>query len=68
MATEHGSAKLGPELREHAQRWDHLRDHLKRFRQITGEFPMLVDDPDGYESRRPNVIYHPTATSPGART
>ena len=58
MATEHGSAKLSPELRQHAQRWDHLRDHLKRFRQITGEFPMLVDDPDGYESRRPNVIYH----------
>ena len=58
MATEHGSAKLDPELRQHAQRWDHLRDHLKRFRQITGEFPMLVDDPDGYESRRPNVIYH----------
>jgi flagellar protein FlaI len=58
MATEHGSAKLSPELRQHAQRWDHLRDHLKRFRQITGEFPMLVDEPDGYESRRPNVIYH----------
>ena len=58
MATEHGSAKLSPELRQHAQRWGHLRDHIKRFRQITGEFPMLVDDPDGYESRRPNVIYH----------
>jgi flagellar protein FlaI len=58
MATEHGSAKLDPELKRHAQRWSHLEDHLKRFRQITGEFPMLVDDPDGYESRRPNVIYH----------
>ena len=58
MATEHGSAKIEPELRQHAQRWDHLGDHLKRFRQITGEFPKLVDDPDGYESPRPNVIYH----------
>jgi len=58
MATEHGSAKLGPDLEQHARKWDHLQDHLKRFRQITGEFPMLVDEPDGYESRRPNVIYH----------
>ena len=58
MATEHGSAKIEPELRQHAERWDHLQEHLKRFRQITGEFPKLVDDPDGYESQRPNVIYH----------
>jgi flagellar protein FlaI len=58
MATEHGSAKIDDELKRHASRWGHLREHLKRFRQITGEFPMLVDDPDGYESRRPNIIYH----------
>ena len=58
MATEHGSAKIEPDLRQHAQRWDHLGEHLKRFRQITGEFPKLVDEPDGYESQRPNVIYH----------
>jgi len=58
VSTEHGSAKLDPDLKRHAQQWDHLRNHLKRFRQITGEFPLLVDDPDGYESRRPNVIYH----------
>ncbi|MFC6872027.1 type II/IV secretion system ATPase subunit [Halobellus marinus] len=58
MATEHGSAKIDSELKQHAQQWKHLREHLKRFRQITGEFPMLVDEPDGYESRRPNIIYH----------
>ncbi|WP_336022115.1 type II/IV secretion system ATPase subunit [Halobellus salinisoli] len=58
MATEHGSAKIDDELRQHAGRWGHLREHLKRFRQITGEFPMFVDGPDGYESRRPNIIYH----------
>ncbi|RLM59477.1 hypothetical protein DVK02_01655 [Halobellus sp. Atlit-31R] len=58
MATEHGSSSIDNELRRHAQRWGHLRDHLKRFRQITGEFPMLVEEPDGYESRRPNIIYH----------
>jgi len=58
MATEHGSAKIDNDLKQHAGRWGHLREHLKRFRQITGEFPMLVDSPDGYESRRPNIIYH----------
>jgi flagellar protein FlaI len=59
MATEHGSAKLSDDLKQHAMRWGHLRDHLKRFRQITGEFPMLVEEASGeYESRRPNIIYH----------
>jgi flagellar protein FlaI len=57
MATEHGSARLSDELKQHAMRWDHLRDHLKRFKQITGEFPLLVDEPSEYESRRPNVLY-----------
>ncbi|WP_318569782.1 type II/IV secretion system ATPase subunit [Salinigranum marinum] len=58
MATEHGSARISEELKRHASRWDHLRDHLKRFKQITGEFPLLVDEPSDYESRRPNVLYH----------
>ncbi|ELZ82838.1 type II/IV secretion system ATPase subunit [Haloferax larsenii] len=58
MATEHGSAKLSDDLKRLAMQWPHLRDHLKRFRQITGEFPMLVDEPGDYESRRPNIIYH----------
>jgi len=58
MATEHGSARISEELKRHASRWDHLKDHLKRFKQITGEFPLLVDEPGEYESRRPNVLYH----------
>jgi flagellar protein FlaI len=58
MATEHGSARISDDLKRHASRWDHLRDHLKRFKQITGEFPLLVDEPGDYESRRPNVLYH----------
>jgi flagellar protein FlaI len=58
MATEHGSARISEELKRHASRWDHLKDHLKRFKQITGEFPLLVDEPSDYESRRPNVLYH----------
>ncbi|AUV81561.1 hypothetical protein C2R22_07745 [Salinigranum rubrum] len=58
MATEHGSARLSEELKRHAARWDHLRDHLKRFKKITGEYPLLVDEPGDYESRRPNVLYH----------
>ncbi len=58
MATEHGSARLSEELKRHAAQWDHLRDHLKRFKKITGEYPLLVDEPGDYESRRPNVLYH----------
>ena len=58
MSTEHGSARISEELKRHASRWDHLKDHLKRFKQITGEFPLLVDEPGEYESRRPNVLYH----------
>jgi flagellar protein FlaI len=58
MATEHGSAKLSSELKQHATEWDHLKAHLKRFKQITGEFPLLVDEPGDYESPRPNVLYH----------
>ncbi|KAB1196555.1 MULTISPECIES: type II/IV secretion system ATPase subunit [Haloferax] len=58
MATEHGSARLSDDLKRLAMKWPHLRDHLKRFRQITGEFPMLVDEPGDYESRRPNILYH----------
>ncbi|AKU07306.1 MULTISPECIES: type II/IV secretion system ATPase subunit [Haloferax] len=57
MASEHGSARLSDDLKRLAMQWPHLRDHLKRFRQITGEFPMLVDEPGDYESRRPNIIY-----------
>jgi len=41
-----------------AARRPHLRDHLKKFKQITGEFPMLIDEADDdYETNRPNVLY-----------
>ncbi|WP_324756114.1 type II/IV secretion system ATPase subunit [Haloarcula montana] len=56
--TDHGRAKPSDELRQMAARRPHLRDHLKKFKQITGEFPMLIDEADGdYESDRPNVLY-----------
>ena len=59
MSTEHGSATISADLKQEAGRWSHLREHLKRFKQITGEFPKLIPGPDGeYESRRPNVLYH----------
>jgi len=33
-------------------------DHLKKFKQITGEFPTFIDEADSdYESHRPNVLY-----------
>ena len=36
----------------------HLRDYLKRFKQFTGEFPRLIDEPgDEWEADKPNVIY-----------
>ncbi len=58
MATDHGSARISDDLKELAMKWPHLREHLKRFKQITGEFPMLVDEPsEEYESRRPNILY-----------
>ncbi|WP_262179673.1 type II/IV secretion system ATPase subunit [Haloarcula laminariae] len=56
--TDHGRAKPSDELRQIAARRPHLRDHLKKFKQITGEFPMLIDEADDdYESDRPNVLY-----------
>ncbi|WP_254822506.1 type II/IV secretion system ATPase subunit [Haloglomus halophilum] len=56
--TELGTARPTDELREEAARRPHLREHLKKFKQITGEFPLLIDEPSGeYETHRPNVLY-----------
>ncbi|WP_135663281.1 type II/IV secretion system ATPase subunit [Halorhabdus rudnickae] len=56
--TDHGRPKPSDELRQHAARRPHLRDHLQKFKQITGEFPMFVEEADGeYESDRPNILY-----------
>lgn len=56
--TELGTPKPSDELRELAARRPHLRNHLKKFRQITGEFPVLIDEPSAeYETDHPNVLY-----------
>ncbi|WP_134671942.1 type II/IV secretion system ATPase subunit [Halorussus marinus] len=56
--TEHGTAQIQDDLREVAMRRPHLRDYLKRFKQFTGEFPRLIDEPsDEWEADKPNVIY-----------
>ena len=56
--TELGTARPTDELREEAARRPHLREHIKKFKQITGEFPLLIDEPSGeYETARPNVLY-----------
>ncbi|MFB6150058.1 MAG: type II/IV secretion system ATPase subunit [Halobacteriales archaeon] len=56
--TEHGTTNLSSDLRQHAARRPHLREHLKKFKQITGEFPTLIEEPtDEYESNRPNILY-----------
>ena len=56
--TELGTVKPSDELREVAARRPHLREHLKKFKQITGEFPLFIEEADGeYETNRPNVLY-----------
>ncbi|WP_101296536.1 type II/IV secretion system ATPase subunit [Halegenticoccus soli] len=56
--TDHGTAKPSAELRRLAAKRPHLLAHLKKFKQITGEFPLLIEEAsDEYESNRPNVIY-----------
>ena len=56
--TELGTATPSDELKQIAANRPHLRDHLKKFKQITGEFPLLIDEPTGdYETNRPNVLY-----------
>jgi flagellar protein FlaI len=56
--TEQGTAKPSDELRKVAMQRPHLREHLREFKQITGEFPQLIEEPKSeYESNRPNVIY-----------
>ncbi|MHB9287171.1 type II/IV secretion system ATPase subunit [Halobacteriales archaeon Cl-PHB] len=56
--TDHGRPKPSDELRQHAARRPHLREHLQKFKQITGEFPLMIEEADGdYESDRPNVLY-----------
>ncbi|WP_323170935.1 ATPase, T2SS/T4P/T4SS family [Natrialba sp. PRR66] len=56
--TEMGMPKPSDELQELAARRPHLREHLKKFRQITGEFPLLIDEPSAeYETAHPNVLY-----------
>jgi flagellar protein FlaI len=56
--TELGTATPSDELKQIAAQRPHLRDHLKKFKQITGEFPLLIDEPTSeYETHRPNVLY-----------
>jgi len=56
--TEQGSATASAELKQIAARRPHLRGHLQKFRQISGEFPLLIEEASSeYESRRPNVLY-----------
>jgi len=55
---DHGSRQIGHELRETASRYPHLREYLQRFKQFTGEFPELIDEPEEeWEADKPNVLY-----------
>ncbi|MGZ0747939.1 type II/IV secretion system ATPase subunit [Haloparvum sp. AD34] len=56
--TEHGTAQPSDELRRAAMRRPHLREHLRKFKQITGEYPQFIEEAkEEYESDRPNVLY-----------
>jgi len=55
--TDQGTPKPSDELKQMAMRKPHLREHLMKFKQITGEFPLFVESPDDYETHRPNVLY-----------
>ncbi|MFD1587969.1 type II/IV secretion system ATPase subunit, partial [Halorientalis brevis] len=56
--TEQGTAKPSDELRQYAARRPHLQEHLRKIKQITGEFPMFIEEADDeYETDRPNVLY-----------
>ncbi len=56
--SEHGTKEIGDDLRRQARERPHLRDHLRTFKQITGEFPLLIEAASReFESARPNVIY-----------
>ena len=56
--TELGTVKPSDELRQAAANRPHLREHLKKFKQITGEFPLFIEEADGeYETDYPNVLY-----------
>ncbi len=56
--TELGTVKPSDELRQAAADRPHLRDHLKKFKQITGEFPLFIEEADSeYETNYPNVLY-----------
>jgi flagellar protein FlaI len=56
--TDLGTATPSDDLKQIAANRPHLQDHLKKFKQITGEFPLLIDEPTSeYETNRPNVLY-----------
>jgi flagellar protein FlaI len=56
--TEQGHTEPTDELRRAAARTPHLGEHLQKFKQITGEFPTLIEAADDeYETDRPNVLY-----------
>ncbi len=56
--TELGTANLSGELARLADEHLHLSEHLERYRDIHGEYPLYTDAlEDEHEVARPNVIY-----------
>jgi flagellar protein FlaI len=60
--SDHGTLRMGDELRAYVEEYPHLADHLETFNDRTGEYPLLVEEPDDeHDTQRPNIIY---ATEP----
>lgn len=56
--TAHGSTRPSHDLKRVAAGRPHLQSHLQQFKQITGEFPELVEEPTSdYEADHPNILY-----------
>ncbi|WP_122089593.1 type II/IV secretion system ATPase subunit [Halalkalicoccus subterraneus] len=56
--TDQGTVKPSREIRELVADQPHLREHLLKMKQISGEFPLLIEKADGeYETHYPNVLY-----------
>lgn len=56
--TEQGTVRPSEAIRELVVDQPHLRDHLMKLKQISGEFPLLIEEAESeYETHYPNVLY-----------
>jgi len=59
--SEHGQRKISSELEAIADDHPHVKEHIESHYEISGEYPMVVEDVGDYESSRPNILYEAEA-------